>query len=210
MKKTDWDNYYSIPYKTSTYSRKITSNKLIRLLKQYIPESKKILKVAELGGANSCFYEIINKQLCPQKYLIVDNNQPGLDKTLEQLRKSDNISLKYEDVLNSKDDTEKFDIVFSFGLIEHFSPEDTQKCILAHFNYLESNGICIITFPTPTWLYRITRKSAELLGIWIFHDERPLKMNEVINEVKKYGIIKHESITWPIFLTQGVILAIKN
>ncbi|MCE5347763.1 MAG: class I SAM-dependent methyltransferase [Bacteroidales bacterium] len=210
MKNTDWDSYYSHPFKTSTYSRKITSNKLIRLLNQFAPKIRTNIKIAELGGANSCFYEIINKEFNPIKYLIVDNNQLGLDKTLKRLNKSNNISLKYEDVLNSGENTDKFDIVFSVGLIEHFSYEDTKKCIAAHFDYLESNGICIITFPTPTWLYKITRKCAELLGIWIFYDERPLSMDEVINEVKKYGLIKYKSITWPIFLTQGVILAIKN
>lgn len=210
MKKTDWDQYYSNPYKTATYSRKITANKLIRLFKQFITEDKRNVKIAELGGANSCFYENINKNIVPVKYLIVDNNQLGLDKTLQRLNKSNNISIKNEDVLNSQESAEKFDLVFSVGLIEHFSNEGTKKCIEAHFGYLERNGICLITFPTPTWLYRITRKCAELLGLWIFYDERPLEMSEVISEVEKYGIIKHKSITWPIFLTQGVILATKN
>lgn len=210
MKNTDWDSYYSNPYKFSTFTRKITSKKLIRLMKQYIPESESPIKIAELGGANSCFYETVNQSFSPEKYLIIDNNQLGLDKTIRRLNKSNNIYLKYEDVLNSKVNTEKFDLVFSVGLIEHFSTADTQKCIAAHFEYLESNGICLITFPTPTWLYQLTRKCAELLGIWIFYDERPLTLDEVIVEVQKYGVIKHTSITWPIFLTQGVILAIKN
>lgn len=210
MKRTDWDSYYSKPYKTAIFSRKITSNKLIRLLKQYDPESGSEIKIAELGGANSCFYEVINKKLNPKEYLIVDNNKTGLDKTLKQLGKSNNISLKYEDILNPRENIEKFDIVFSAGLIEHFSTEDTQKCIAAHFDYLKSDGICIITFPTPTWLYKLTRKCAELMGIWIFYDERPLTMDEVLNEIKKYAVIKHKSITWPVFLTQGVVLAIKK
>jgi hypothetical protein len=59
-------------------------------------------------------------------------------------------------------------------------------------------------------LYIITRKFAELLGVWIFYDERPLSMEEVLNEVLKYGNLKHTSITWPIFLTQGVIVASKK
>jgi hypothetical protein len=209
MKKTDWDGYYSRPYFTSSYSRKITSKKLIRLLKEFVADSKTDLKIAELGGANSCFYEIINRELSPRKYLIVDNNQLGLNKTKQRFYNANNISLKNEDILNSKVDQEKFDVVFSVGLIEHFSSEDTQKCIAAHFDYLENNGTCLIAFPTPTWLYRLTRKCAELVGVWIFNDERPLLMNEVLTEVEKFGSILHSSITWPIFLTQGVVLAIK-
>jgi hypothetical protein len=210
MGKTDWNSYYSHPFKTSTITRKITSNKLIRLLNKFVPQIRSEIKIAELGGANSCFYETIDKEFSPSKYLIVDNNRMGLDKTIERLNKAKNIELKYEDILDTEEKSEKFDVVFSVGLIEHFSPDETMKCIAAHFCYLKNKGICIITFPTPTWLYKITRKCSELLGLWIFYDERPLTMHEVLNEVKKYGIIKHESITWPIFLTQGVILAIKN
>jgi hypothetical protein len=210
MKKTNWDSYYSNPYKTSTFSRKITSNKLIRLLKQFLHEPGSNLRIAELGGANSCFYESINKEFSIKEYTIVDNNKVGLDKTVERLSNSTNIVIRNEDILGSTEKSEKFDVVFSVGLIEHFSVEATQRCIASHFNYLKYNGICIITFPTPTWLYKITRKCAELLGIWIFHDERPLKSEEVKTEMKRHGIIKHESITWPIFLTQGVIVAVKS
>jgi hypothetical protein len=210
MEKTDWDGYYSHPFKFSTYSRKITSDKLIRLLNQFTPKIRTDIKIAELGGANSCFYEMINKKFSPVKYLIIDNNLTGLDKTTKRLNKADNIELKYENVLYSIENTEKFDIVFSVGLIEHFSYKETMKCIAAHFCYLKNKGICIISFPTPTWLYRITRRCAELLGLWIFHDERPLKMDEVVDEIKKYGVIVHKSIIWPIFLTQGIIVLIKT
>ncbi|MFH0842532.1 MAG: class I SAM-dependent methyltransferase [Bacteroidota bacterium] len=210
MKKTDWDYYYSHPNKLASFTRKITSDKLIRLLKQFSPSNRFNITIAELGGANSCFYESINKAFSPYKYLIVDNNKEGLDKTIDIMKKSDNIELKYENVLNSTEGTEEFDIVFSVGLIEHFPPEGTSKCISAHFNYLKDRGICIVTFPTPTWLYKLVRKCSELLGLWIFHDERPLKINEVLNEIKKYATIKHCSITWTIILTQGVIVAEKN
>lgn len=210
MKRTDWDNYYSHPYKTATYSRKITSNKLIRLIRKYISYKQTDIEIAELGGANSCFYESINKEFSPVKYLIVDNNSVGLNKTLNSLNNPANIELKNEDILNSVEKSEKFDIVISVGLIEHFAPEETKKCIAAHFCYLKNSGICIVAFPTPTWLYNLTRKCAEILGLWIFHDERPLKMKEVLNEMKKHGEIKHTSITWPIFLTQGVIVVTKK
>jgi hypothetical protein len=210
MKKTDWDNYYSHPYKIASYTRKVTSKKLIRLLHQFITPDATDIRIAELGGANSCFFEAINCEFSPVKYLIVDNNLKGLEKTVERLSSSGNLEIKNEDVLKTTEISEKFDVVLSVGLIEHFSPEETRKCISAHFNYLKKRGICIITFPTPTWLYKITRKCSELLGLWIFYDERPLKTDEVANEISKHGIIRHQSITWPIFLTQGIIVAIKN
>ena len=177
---------------------------------QFTTDIRSGIKIAELGGANSCFYEAINNELKPEKYLIVDNNQMGLDKTTERLKNATNIELEFADILKTEEKTEKFDIVFSVGLIEHFTPEQTMKCIASHFCYLKNGGICVITFPTPTWLYKITRKCAELLGLWIFYDERPLKMSEVLNELNKHSEIKHSSITWSIFLTQGVIVATKK
>ena len=56
-----------------------------------------------------------------------------------------------------------------------------------HFSYgiLKKDGITIISFPTPTFLYRITRKICEIIGIWFFHDERPLEFEEVIKETQK-------------------------
>jgi SAM-dependent methyltransferase len=210
MANTDWNSYYSNPYKLSSFSRKITSDKLIRLMTKFNPGIRSGIKIAELGGANSCFYEAINKNLNPEKYLIVDNNQLGLDKTTQRLNNATNIELEFADIVNTQEKSEKFDIVFSVGLIEHFTPALTMKCIASHFLYLKNGGICIITFPTPTWLYKITRKFAELLGLWIFYDERPLKMSEVLNELYKHSEIKHTSITWSIFLTQGVIVATKK
>ncbi len=210
MGNTDWDSYYSNPYKLSSFSRKITSDKLIRLMTQFTPVVRSGIKIAELGGANSCFYEAINNDLNPVKYLIVDNNQLGLEKTTNRLKNATNLELEFADILKAEEKTEMFDIVFSVGLIEHFTPALTMKCIASHFCYLKTGGICIITFPTPTWLYKITRTFAELLGLWIFYDERPLKMEEVVNELNKQSEIKHCSITWSIFLTQGVIVAIKK
>ena len=65
----------------------------------------------------------------------------------------------------------------------------------------------IITFPTPTWLYRGTRAIAEHLGIWRFPDERPLSFEEVETEIRKHGTILERRINWAIILTQGVVVA---
>ena len=53
------------------------------------------------------------------------------------------------------------------------------------FNVLKKGGILILGFPTPTFLYKITRKTSELLGLWIFHDERPLSIDEVLADVRE-------------------------
>jgi hypothetical protein len=75
-KKTDWDDYYENPYETAAFSRKIVTNRLMRLLTPHCRKGE--FTIAELGGANSCFYEIITKELKPVEYHIFDNNDTGL------------------------------------------------------------------------------------------------------------------------------------
>ena len=81
--------------------------------------------------------------------------------------------------------------------------------LLAHVEMLRPGGIAVITFPTPTRLYRVTRSLAERTGNWIFHDERPLEFAEVRRSIGPYARILHEEIIWPIFLTQGLVVAQK-
>jgi cyclopropane fatty-acyl-phospholipid synthase-like methyltransferase len=102
------------------------------------------------------------------------------------------------------------DLVFSVGLIEHFSAEDTKRAIAAHFNLLRPAGVAILSFPTPTILYRLIRWIAEMIGLWIFHDERPLPRNEIIAAIEEHGDIRYEKINWAILLTQMVIIVKKK
>ncbi|EKO15691.1 class I SAM-dependent methyltransferase [Leptospira kirschneri] len=103
-----------------------------------------------------------------------------------------------------------FDIVFSVGLIEHFNVENTRKAFLNHLQFVKTPGVLIVTFPTPTFLYRMTRFFAECLGMWIFHDERPIQESEIRSLVPSSNYnIREYSIIWPIVLTQGMIVITK-
>lgn len=206
-RKTNWDEYYQKPYKTAGYSRKITEKILINLIRKYRPLNQS-LNIAELGGAGSCFFESIMIKIKPDSYSIIDNNKLGIKIFLESYSKYP-IQAYERDVLKM-DIGRKFNLVLSIGLIEHFSREETRTAIRSHFNILEDGGLALIFFPTPTFLYKITRFSSESLGLWIFHDERPIPMQEAREEIKKYGEIVFEKINWPIFLTQGIIAARKK
>lgn len=207
-KETDWDSYYSKPYKTATVTRKITQARLIQYMKEYAGADKNT-EICELGGANSCFFNAIQERVKPKNYVIIDNNQLGLDKFEERIGKRDDVGLFKADVLDMQHDG-KFDLVFSVGLIEHFSVEGTAKAIKSHFKLLKPGGTAIITFPTPTFLYKATRFFAELFGMWIFHDERPLKFPEVLSVIEKQGKLSGKEIIWPIILTQGIVAARKS
>ena len=163
----------------------------------------------EFGGGNSCFYELFDETFQPKAYYIVDNNQVGLDEFSRKIGKRENTYLINQDILDPSLKVE-CDVVFSVGLIEHFSVENTRKAILSHFDVLKKGGILILGFPTPTFLYKITRKISELLGLWMFHDERPLKISEVLDTVSPFGELLEKKIIWSIFLTQAMLVIKKR
>ena len=86
-------------------------------------------------------------------------------------------------------------------------PEETRQAVLAHFDAVRPGGTVVITFPTPTLLYRIARTCIELIGMWKFHDERPLYPAEVIAAVKERGEVVLRKTLWPLILTQHLIVA---
>ncbi len=159
------------------------------------------ISICELGGANSCIVDKVCDSFYVKKYHIIDNNEYGLN-----LLKGKNIrtSLSWDNTNILKEDSfeEKFDLVISIGLIEHFSETDTAKVIKYHFDRCKKGGIVLIIFPTPSISYKFIRKISEFFHMWIFLDERPLKYEEVNSECSKYGILKHKSINHLIGLSQ--------
>ena len=108
------------------------------------------------------------------------------------------------------ENAEKADLVFSVGLIEHFSPLNTARMVRRHFELAKTGGLVILFFPTPTPLYRATRFCAELLRLWMFHDERPLRSAEVERVIAPYGHVVHRELIRANFLTQRIIVARKE
>jgi SAM-dependent methyltransferase len=208
MKQTDWNTYYKKPYKISGFTKGIITRELLTYLKKHIPAGTHPTML-EFGGGNSCFYELFNETFKPETYYIVDNNRVGLDAFSRRIGNRENTRLICEDILDMKSEYQ-CDVVFSVGLIEHFSEADTRRAIQSHFDVLRSGGLLVLGFPTPTILYRMTRKLSELLGLWIFHDERPLTVEEVNRTVTENGQLLEQKIIWPIFLTQAMLTIKKN
>jgi SAM-dependent methyltransferase len=196
---TDWDSYYARPYRTASLTRKHTASVLIDLLRKNNGARAAIL---EFGGANSCFIDRILEQVGPARYDVIDSNQLGLDLLKSRYPDDDRVSARWGNALAIAEPERLYDIVFSVGLIEHFDPAGTARVVAAHFKFLRPGGTAIITFPTPTWLYRCVRRLAEATGNWIFHDERPLRLPEFEQAVAGLGEIQSARILWPLVLTQ--------
>jgi SAM-dependent methyltransferase len=207
--RTDWDAYYRQPFAATSVTRRISGRLLVGLMRRHAKPSAGGLTLVELGGANSCFFDRIMEQVHPVEYHVADFNQFGLDRMRERLGPRADVMLYQQDVLNL-DLRLQADLVFSIGLIEHFTPADTAKAIAAHFDLARPGGVVIISFPTPTLLYRACRGAAEMLGMWKFPDERPLMRDEVLPVFRRFGDVLEEKLNWPIVLTQRYVVARKH
>jgi SAM-dependent methyltransferase len=200
---TDWNEYYRRPYKTASVTRKFTERALIAAMRRYGARSPDVI---ELGGANSCFWQAIDAAIQPRSYTAVDNNALGLEKLRERATSSKNLRAVEASIFELPP-LNPADIVFSVGLVEHFDAARTAAAISAHFRLAKPGGVVIVTFPTPTWLYRVTRFASERLGLWLFHDERPFWFDDVAATFAEHGRVLEQRILWPLVLTQTIAVA---
>lgn len=206
--KTDWDAYYLRPARSAKITRRITANKLRRSFSTKINKSN--LRVCELGGGNSCFIDQFLGMTNLIRYHVIDLNEYSMSLLTDRLGVNAAVTYEIRDLTLSREAPEKFDIVYSVGLIEHFDKAGTEKCIAAHLELCAAGGVVVITFPTPTVPYRIIRFFAETLNLWMFPDERPLLFDEVERAVVAAGgEVVNKSINWLIGLTQGYVEVIK-
>lgn len=205
MKRTDWDAYYQRPFFASRFTRRFTAARLVSLIARHAPRTGRPLDIAELGGANSCFFDLLQRRFAPRRYHILDFNRYGLDLMRKRVGDRPDVHCHHLDVLDSADPGFRADVVFSIGLIEHFDPGGTRRAIQAHLRLARPGALVVISFPTPTRLYRASRAVAEATGRWAFPDERPLQLPEV-QAVLGVPILDH-SIVWPVLLTQMFVAA---
>lgn len=206
--KTDWDAYYDAPGAFTGITRRITTRRLLECLRRY-PGPFAEARVLELGGANSCFHDAVRAALAPAAYEIVDSNRRGLDHFAARHPDLAGTRLTCADAraVYPEGTVADADLCFSVGLIEHFDEPGTRELIRCHFRAVRDGGLVVIFFPTPTWLYRTIRRTAEALGVWAFPDERPLELREVMREAERHGRVIFTDVNWWIGLTQGIVVA---
>ncbi len=207
MKATDWDKYYAQPFAAATLTRRITTARLLGHMQRWLQTNNP--SIVELGGANSCFVSALYQQLSPENYLAIDNNRHGLSLLAARCASLPGLCVMEDDVLSPQQHAEA-DLVFSVGLVEHFDEAGTARAIANHYRYVRPGGLVIISFPTPTWLYRTVRWLAEGAGKWRFPDERPLTFAEVATPMLAHGELLAQDLIWPIMLTQGLWVGRKH
>ena len=181
--KTDWNKYsFKDSFLNKLFLKSVWDGYKKLLNNLYLKNDIEILELGCGTGHNS--YNL-TKEYKACKVTLVDSNKGALAASKKRFKKY-NVELINDDVMELKEES-KYDLVHSQGLIEHFQGTDLDKIIRIHANYVKKGGYLLLFYPTPTITYKAIRQVAELLRIWIFSDEIPLKSEYVKNLVEKKG-----------------------
>lgn len=202
---TDWDAYYDRPAPTAHLTRRYTEHWLKRTIGRFAPQPGP-WSIIELGGGNSFCCQTLIRALPIGRYDIADKNEKSIELFRSKMAGAKVASTAVRaDLLSETPEIERADIVFSVGLVEHFTPEGSRIVGGRHFDLVRPGGLVIITAPTPTLPYRLTRSLAEMCGIWAFPDERPMTYAEVESLGDGRGRILTRQTLWPLILTQRAV-----
>lgn len=165
---TNWDRYYK--------RIKISQITLGFIWKAYLDllngvHFRQPVKVIELGCGTGYNTLQIAKLFPVSKVTLVDANPYVLavaEKKLSRLKCKKEFVLKD---LFDLDLSEKYDIVHSQGLLEHYPLESRRKLVQLHKESLATDGVAIIIVPTPSPVYKLWRGMLEMMHLWIYTDE---------------------------------------
>ncbi len=148
------------------------------------------MNIAEVGCGTGTFS--LTLCLLGAKTTLIDSSADALNvaKTMYNMCNK-KVTLLKGDVLESppSDLINSFDLVSSWGLVEHFIGENREKVIAYHTRLLAPGGLCLISSPnrySPN--YRFIRGLKELTGTWNLEVEVPFSNLELRNIAKKVGL----------------------
>ena len=142
----DWNNYWSLE-QTKKFTKVSWSKKRVsRILQPYVSVGKRALD----AGCGSGFF---SQYFCNNgmQTTALDYSQSALDIAKEktngraQIIKADLVKENLEKIVSSK-----YEIIFSDGLLEHFSSDDQDKIVNNWFKVLADDGV-LVTFVPNRW-----------------------------------------------------------
>jgi cyclopropane fatty-acyl-phospholipid synthase-like methyltransferase len=205
--KTDWDTYHR-------NCRQLTVGRIpqyfhwkaYRFLLNKIDYNKKI-SILELGSGTGLNSLRMCEYLDIGKVTLVDSNPSALRMSRKLLSKFQIEKKFVETDVSEYQADERYDIVHSHGLIEHFSFSERNSLIKKHIDFAVPGGHVIIFVPTPLGNYKKFRRTCEFLRIWPFPDEIPIHREELIQELTKYDISIIAHIIYTVFYpTLGILV----
>ncbi|MAF50486.1 MAG: hypothetical protein CMH64_00170 [Nanoarchaeota archaeon] len=162
----NWDNVWKKKKIVSDYSLKLYD--FLRGYSEKLDKNSDVLEVGCGSGGGLAQFK--------------DHNIVGLDTSEEALK----LSKQYTDNLVNASmfdmpfEKEKFDLVYSSGLLEHFKIDKTREALMEISRVTKKTGEIIIIVPSSNCIwYRIFKKSMIMLNKWDFGYEEDYSIRKM-------------------------------
>lgn len=183
--KTDWTKHWKENY--GNFSWKIWGwiiNRAYKnLLKNVNLSDPKILELGSGSGINSL---TISKILKAKEITLVDFNKKALEISKKLIKDSNlglNVKYLYKNIFDLSLN-EKFNIVHSEGLIEHFYGKNRLEVFGKHVEFCKEGGFIIIFVPYKSIQYNLFKWFCKKFNKWIWDEE-------AFSKQELYGLCKH-------------------
>lgn len=144
--KERWDKHWArvkLPVILDPNTKKPVGKEIIRIFEKFLPKKK--LSAIEIGGAPGGFAAYLNKYF-GYETSIIDYSEIGCEKTQQNFNVLGlNVKIYNRDFFGDLSGLPRFDVVFSFGFIEHFS--NLNDVFKRHIVLLKKDGILILGTP---------------------------------------------------------------
>jgi len=156
-------------------------------------------KVLSLGSGTGSSSLIIARILQVEKMTLVDSDKKALAISKKLIQDS-NLKIKVdylEKNILDLDLKERFHLVHSEGLIEHFYKDNRVKALKKHADFCQKGGYLLIFVPVKGIQYTILKQALSLFGRWVY-EEKPFTKQELHRLFRKLNleIVKEETFPW--------------
>jgi len=142
-------------------------------------------RIAELGSGSGMNTLELTKVFKPAEILLVDSC-PAAIRISKRVLKGFPVRFFQQDILKLRLKN-RFDLVHSEGLIEHFFGKDRERAFRKHVQLCRKGGYVLVFVPIKSLRYRIFKLVYQKLGKWIW-DEEPLTPEELRGLFRRNGL----------------------
>ena len=188
-----WNNYLERnEYKDTILEHGNNRIKFHELICRHIKKIKNP-RIIELGCGTCIDTNIIAKRRNFGSYFALDISKNSISLALRINKDFKNfVNLLIGDTVKLPLKDQSFDLVFSQGLVEHFSnPDDVIK---EQIRILKSNGILVVNVPQKFTGYTLYKKRMIRRKIWDLGWEREFSCNELKNLGQSLGLKEVETV----------------
>jgi len=150
-----------------------------KLLPNYDFKGKRVLEFGSGTGINTLIMALRGA-----KVTLIDYSKHALDLARKNLdRLGIDAELVHQDVFKF-DEENRYDLVHSEGLVEHFLSPKRQEIVDIHARATKKGGKVLIIVPhikNPP--YRVGKKLAGAIGCWIYGNEYPYSRHELVERI---------------------------